>query len=260
MLQSLINFKLSSLVVTFAVLMSASCTSQGQTTSWNQMDIRADLYALRNSEIGANENIPNRNQLLLNEINSFPIKASSERLGGISLEQAQQLVMDMGRHPVVGYNQALKYDPESRIGFCFGKAIFAHLELLRRGVSKEAIKKAFIVGPLYSAGINWQFHVATIVRANDRNGWYALDAFIGRPVPLEEWLQRFQSYSLDGKARMYITNPEKIGPSAWEYNKRPYGLGDGFYNNYFNDMFHFFKQNPIQEYQKFSVRCHRLLL
>lgn len=223
--------------------------------TWGPIELRADLYYMRNQEIWRGDDISATNKKLMEEINKFE-PSSKDLLNGISFEQAQKIINRTNTNKVTGQNY--KYDPKGEIGFCFGRALYAHLELLRHGVAKDSIKKVFIVGPMRAGGIDWQFHVATLVKANDKSGWYAVDTFIGRPVLLEDWFANFQKFSTDGKLRMYVTKANKIGPNAWEYNIKPGGLFDGFYNDYFKDMFQFFKDNRLSPEEKFIQRCSKI--
>ncbi|KHD89814.1 MAG: hypothetical protein OM95_01755 [Bdellovibrio sp. ArHS] len=240
-----------------AIAFALAYAATSHAASWNEMDIRADLYFMRGQEVYSGQDITENNRRLMEEINNFK-PSSQHRIDGVSAQQAQAIIQKTNQNEVTGYRGGQKYDPKGIVGFCFGRALYAHLELLRHGVSKDAIKKVFVVGPMRTGSIDWQFHVTTIVKASDHSGWYAVDTFIGRPVPLEEWFKNFQKYSTDGKLRLFVTEPNKIGPSAWEYNVKPGGLMDPFYNNYFKDMFEYFKKNHLRPEEKFFPSCSKV--
>lgn len=240
-----------------AIAFALAYAARVQAASWNEMDIRADLYSMRGHELYNGQDIAENNRRLIDEINNFK-PTTKHRVDGISSEQAQSIIQKINLNEVTGFSAGRKYDPKGIVGFCFGRALYAHLELLRHGVAKDSIKKVFVVGPMRTGSIDWQFHVTTIVKASDHAGWYAVDNFIGRPVPLEEWFKKFQGYSTDGKLRMFVTEANKIGPSAWEYNTKPGGLMDPFYNDYFKDMFEYFKKNRLSPEEKFFPRCSKV--
>lgn len=246
------------LILVIGILGSFFASSEASANgySWEKIHDRDNLYFLRDQEILNQTDVSQENLRLLEEINSFEPKANG-RASGITSAQAALILRKMRFGPVVSSHK--KYDPSGAIGFCFGRALYGHLELLRHGVAKESIKKVFVVGPMKAGGIDWQFHVAVMAKGHDIPGWYVIDTIMDKPIPLEQWFERFNGYSQDGKLRMYITKPQKIGPSAWEYNILPGGLFDSFYNSYFKDMFRHFKQSPLPEEQKFIQRCSKVL-
>lgn len=253
MVKAVKSFKLTVVWALFG-LTTAPAWAQN---SWDQIDYRANLYEMRETEIQRGEDIDQSNRRLMEEIRDFK-PTSNGRAEGVTYEQASRIVKMIQHNEVTGDRSHSKYDPNGVRGFCFGRALYAHLELLRHGVDSRAIKKVFIVGPMKN-GVDWQFHVATLVRAKDSNGWYAVDTFVGKPMLLEDWFARFTGYSTDKKLRMYVTRPAKIGPSSWEYNIKPGGLMDPFYNNYFKDMFENFRKVRVNEADRFVQRCSRVL-
>jgi hypothetical protein len=234
--------------------------------------IRQNLYTLRQSEVDDGLNFTDMNKNILDSLLSYQPGMSNGRAPGITYQQGRLLISKlMQQSDSEGFSQ--KYDPESNIGFCFGRALRIHLELLRYGVNKDSIKKIFVIGPMKSPGKIWQFHVATVVKDLKSNQWWVLDTNLGVPVSVEDWMKHyertrtdeikhwFRSNTIDRtkSLRFYITRAEKIGPSAWEYNIKTGGLFDGFYNGYFKDMFQYFKKNPVSEQEKFnSNKCSKL--
>jgi len=76
-----------------------------------------------------------------------------------------------------------KYDKneghEGEIGFCYGRAMGAHLIAKKMGVKDSSVKKLFIIGDMRSLGWKnnwpeWRFHVTTIVKGPE-GVWYAID-------------------------------------------------------------------------------------
>jgi hypothetical protein len=131
-----------------------------------------------------------------------------------------------------------KYDrSEVSIGYCFGRAMYYHLLLLRNKVSKSHIKKIWVVGPMKAYGTDWQFHVATIVKLKDNN-WYALDTNENSILEVSSWAKKYLAMG-DGTVRVFITDPKKFTPSL-TYNKVQFGLNlngkDDWYKGYFQDM------------------------
>lgn len=121
----------------------------------------------------------------------------------------------------------------------------------------------------------WQFHVTTLVKESGSNDWWAIDTNEGKPIKVDQWVKKYQSYATDKtrrwkwfnfmkvdkekSLRFYITEPQKIGPSSWEYNIQPGGLFHESYNRYFQEMFRYFKNNPVPQEKKLnSHQCQKL--
>ncbi len=241
-------------------------------TSWVSIPIRQDLNQTRLQEINSGQDLSILNQELLNSLDLLSPSISLGRASGITLAQGQLLI----DHLLIEDAEQKKikdYDPQGNLGFCFGRAVKIHLELLRYGVNKNSIKKIFVIGPMSVPGMIWQFHVATIVKDFDSNQWWALDMNLKEPVKVSEWMKFYERFSTDKEFRLfrkplldrtkslrfYITEPQKIAPISWEYNIKPGGLFDPFYNDYFKDMFQFFKKNPQVADKKFNFnQCKKL--
>ena len=140
---------------------------------------------------------------------------------------------------VVSLYQYEKYDPKNQgIVFCFGRAMFVHLELAMRNLDRDSIKKAFVVGPMSTGdGNSWGWHVTTIAQSEDAQGneiWLALDPVTGLKT-LDDWYEEMYNYfSTDKKLKIYVTEAGKFGPSPGFYNH--IGLENEFYNSYFTDL------------------------
>lgn len=163
-------------------------------------------------------------------------------------------------NPVVSLANYDQYDPENQgIGFCFGRAMFVHLELAQRGFSREHVKKAFVVGPMETSdGSSWGWHVTSIAQSVDDYGneiWLAIDPVMGEIVEVQEWYETWlNNASTDGMLKLYITDGGRFGPSG-RYDQT--GIQNDFYNDYFNDMMDWFEDNsgleryntPIENYE-----------
>ncbi len=178
------------------------------------------------------------NEEVLRLLNSFPLPRTRGRRVGISLREAKQFISRIESNPVTGRAKSHHYDPDQEIGFCFGRAMTAHLLALEAGVSKDSILKLFAVGNFTSGSTEWRYHVTTIIRdAND--GWWTIDSFFGYPMRPAEWYA--QMLKMDrGDMSLFVTEAKRFGPT----DVLPYSrleLGDPHYNGYFNDLLHFFR-------------------
>lgn len=235
---------------------------QAQNLPQWKLEAREDLYAQdweRQEESSFNaKTVHQKNRLMIQAIEKSEVNPQDHRATALSPKEIRKLYNYAVQHPIAGIQALKKYDPEGHIGFCFGRALFVHLELLRRGVSKDSIKKVFVVGEMIEGTlgstevINWQFHVATAVR--DTNGeWWVIDPSY-ELMKIRDWYRYMRTMSPDKTLSLFVTQTAKIGPSAWEYNTQPGGLLDSFYNDYFKDLFAYFKKNkPVKDYRKKSA-------
>lgn len=247
--------------------------AQNENFEWKTRPVRDDLYITRNIEIQQNLDLENLNSKAEQALKAYEPEASSGRLTGLTFSQSQLILNTLLTHPMY-LNEEHDFDLDRRLGLCFGRSIFLHLQLLRYGINKNSIKKIFVIGPM-SPGSNmiWQFHVATIVKDINTSEWWALDTNIGNPIKVSQWIAKYQALSTDKtfrifrsplvdrnlSLRFYITEPQKIGPSSWEYNIRPGGLFHESYNMYFKEMFRYFKTNPLSPEKKFNYnQCSKL--
>jgi len=246
-----------------ASLLASSIVCGGGRNSVSGLDlpIRTDLYKLQEAEVKAQEpSIEDLSLQTIAEVDSHVFESVPGRRGALSREEAQDVLDDLVKADVIANIDSV-YDPDGSIGFCFGKAAWVHLELLRRGLNKRAIKKSFLIGTMKAGPIYWQFHVATIVKA-EGDGWWVIDKNVyedgkkDKPhvVSLSEWFKYWKVDSTDGNLRLYVTRPQKIGASSWEYNIRPGGLFHSSYNGFFKDMFRAFKDFPIRVEKSFKPK------
>jgi hypothetical protein len=138
---------------------------------------------------------------------------------GLDAKRRELLYRLTSQHPVARLSALSRYDPEGTIGFCFGRAMTAHLAARRLGVATASSSRRFIVGDLRQAGAattEWRFHVTTLVRgdASDR-GWHAIDPILGGPMPVHAWIERVQrTWDAGRKARFYLTPPPAVLPDV----------------------------------------------
>lgn len=171
----------------------------------------------------------------------------------ITRKQAQNLLRSISPHPVVGQRAYDSYNRSpTEIGYCFGRATYVHLALLRMGVRKDAIKKIWTVGETGGA-MNWIYHVATAVRTTDGN-WTVIDNFVGRLITAQEWAAEMRKMTVDGKKATFITDAKKFHPGTGTYSRTELGLHlsreTDFYKHYFADLFKWF--GSIESHKYFS--------
>ena len=202
------------------------------------------------------EEIDQLNQEAIDELYDYRVTRKvhtfkGTRANSVTLDFAEELIRSIDEHPVVSSFAYSKYDPEDRgIGFCFGRAAYAHIALMEMGVNKDAVKKAWAVGHMKNGGNNWGWHVTTLVLA--KNGqWVAIDNVPGGQVlEVSEWIKYFKRWSTDQKLRLYISNPKKFTPSPGTYERNSLGLDtdkdNDWYNGYFKDLMKWFRKNNVQ--------------
>lgn len=205
--------------------------------------------------------IHQQNRQVIQQIESMEgVGENPNRVSALSAKELRKLFNYAVHHPVAGLEALKKYDPKGNIGFCFGRALFLHLELLRRGVAKESIKKVFAVGEMLEVdpsgkSITWQFHVATAVLGKDGK-WWVVDPSYGL-MELREWYRFMKAMAVNNRMSLFSTPLSKIGPSAWEYNIWEGGLFDKSYRKYFKDLFESFKRTRVvKDYRKTSKSCN----
>ncbi|RZA08733.1 MAG: hypothetical protein EOP11_03980 [Proteobacteria bacterium] len=124
------------------------------------------------------------NRTLIDAVDGLPKpKPAAKRLPSLNPEQRAALLKLVDKHPVADAKFYDKYAPEGGTGFCFGRAITAHIEALRMGLDKESIKKIWIVGAMEGTSDSWGHHVATIVRG-PKGKWYTIDPNYDTPPNL----------------------------------------------------------------------------
>jgi hypothetical protein len=162
----------------------------------------------------------------------------------ITRGEANQILQAASSNIVVSLWNTSKYDPDNEgIGYCFGRAMFTHIELRYRGIDPNSVKKAFAVGTMTTGGgSRWGWHVTTIVQSEEygQEVWLAIDPIIGKIVTLTEWYNIMENdYSIEEPLKLYITSPGRFTPSSNEDYTREQISHPGYYN-YFKDMMDWF--------------------
>lgn len=244
---------------TLALLLLSSIAFSQSFLTPEKWEARLNLYNLEQTRLQSADFVPQKihhsNRQVIREIEQLEVAQDSNRVTSLSEKELRKFFNYAVHHPVAGIDALKKYDPNGSIGFCFGRALFIHLELLRRGVAKESIKKVFVVGemlevdPTTAKQTIWQFHVATAVKGADGQ-WWVIDPSYGLSE-LRAWYKFMKTMAINGRISVFNTPLSKIGPSAWEYNIQEGGLFDPSYNNYFKDLFASFKKTPVvKDYRK----------
>lgn len=273
----------------FRLIMSTGCflfalNSQAtKTVQLSPVNDSSNLQRIYEDEVAiySSADLVRLNEQTLEKINQQEISDSvvnaNKKTFSVSEGQAGLIMKELRTNPVVSLENLLRYDPTELIGFCFGRALFTQLELLRRGVHKQSIMKAFAVGRMLKDKINWNFHVATIVKASE-GGWWAIDPEFDSVMKVDDWFMKMRSYSYGDELRLYVTDAKRfssnigvpyIGTRDRDNQKQmsffarlkrafnePVGVSqDGLfsqqYSNYFADMFKYFKENPLDITDKF---------
>ncbi len=235
-------------------------SSQKQIEAVFNANLRQDLLRTRQNDVARirsqNQDldlqIQRANERALGELNAYGTdRKVSGRLNAITTEQAKMVLNSIHRHPVVSDYEYDRYNrPGVEIGFCFGRAAYVHLALLKMGVNKDSIKKIWAVGPMQTAEIAWDFHVATLVKSVD-GSWLAIDSFVGRVMSVETWIKEIDKISQPGhRNRYYFSNPKKFSVSLGTYDRVQLGLDlnadQDWYRGYFADLMKWFREDNLQ--------------
>lgn len=180
--------------------------------------------------------------LKLKALDEYQPVASGNRKSFLTKAELNKLADSTCNHVVARLDRAEDYGVA---GFCFGRAMTAHLLALRMGLDKDAVRKIWVAGNLTwrDDGSRWNFHVATAVRGPD--GWYAIDPEFGRLQRIADWRTKLdQKVSVTGQT--FVTSASRFdAESAAKYD--PETLKDGDFGNYFQDLLKQFKiERPLQ--------------
>lgn len=169
------------------------------------------------------------------------------RKNSIDAVEAKEIYEEVTRNPITRLLNVKKYDPSGQLGFCFGRAMNSHLEALHRGVDNASIRKVYVVGQMKAlvGDTVWTFHVATAVK-NSKGGWWIIDPFFGKAVSIEKWYARMHKHDVDGKLRVYVTEPQRLtAGKSTRYDKEH--LMSSWYNGYFKNLFEYYHQKARNE-------------
>ncbi len=132
----------------------------------------------------------------------------------------ESVLKSVRRNPVARLEASQSYDPSGQLGFCFGRALLVHYELLKAGVKQDDLGKVFVAGQLRVGAQMWNFHVAVIARDSKKN-YLVIDPLLEKPVSLSEWRDITSAYDIKGslsRARFYVTDPRKFLPATGRYS------------------------------------------
>lgn len=186
------------------------------------------------------------NRALLRALDNLAApEATPGRKPGLTPSERRQLFQTVNEHPVANGDMVDHYAPEGGTGFCFGRAITAHIEALRTGLDKESIKKLWIIGYMKGDTTEWGHHVTTIVRGKDKH-WYTIDPNYDEPLRLSTWLKNIKDdFTNEGDLQLFATNPSRFGPEGG-VNAGPIlpsTVEDPFYHDYFVDLMTEFRRD-----------------
>lgn len=215
----------------------------------------ADDLLARSSREGrqmSEAEIKRLNDEMYNSLVDYRPPENSSRARSITMQDAQS-VLDAIRSNEVTGSYGVYDQPDVSIGYCFGRASFAHLMLLKMGVQKESIFKMWAVGPMKVHGsdtLTWQFHVTPVVFTRDM-GWVALDTNERRPQKISHWISKYEAQSTDKKMRFYLSDASKFGVNMDRYTRVQMGLDlareNDWYKGYFQDMLRQLRLKTLSE-------------
>ncbi len=203
-----------------------------------------EIYPLSSNDLA------NLNLQTINKIQNIKPTQVSRRASQVPLQQVDQLHKVINQNPVTNPNVTYKYNPPRiDIGFCFGRATFAHLMLLKMGLQKESIMKIWAVGPIKTPTVTWEFHVATIAYTQEL-GWMVIDNFFDRPLSVRRWTELISLMNTNSRMRIYITPAEKFSILTGKYDRTDLGLdlalNRDWYRHYFIDMMKSFRESNLE--------------
>lgn len=188
---------------------------------------------------------------LLAQLSAYTLHLATPLATVPKSSELQALLTHAQHHPVAGEGLAARPEEASNrpMGYCFGRAAYLHLELLRRQVPGIQIAKLFALGNFLVRERNWDFHVATLTLTSAENlQWLVLDpSLFDRPVFPSQWIERVQSLSSPGeryRVRFYFSDPVKFHPLYGAYDQKDLFSSD--FGNYFRDLAEWFDRNPLK--------------
>ncbi|MBI4402878.1 MAG: hypothetical protein HY537_01880 [Deltaproteobacteria bacterium] len=135
---------------------------------------------------------------------------------GFGKRQLEDLWLFTDRHPVAIEARLPEYDPTKQIGYCFGRAMTAHLLARRLGLAEQAGRKLFAIGEMGE----WRFHVTYLARSRasstEQDRLIAIDPIMqgGRPYTVKEWIAEVKKYYVvpGGQIYFYIVPASIVVP------------------------------------------------
>lgn len=240
----------------------ASPASENAKALFTQLVSEDLLQVQRNDVYGkAEDQIKAQNEAMFQMLRDYqPRTEVAQRKDSVDRDFAALALASINQHPVVSEYNIFDRRNGMQIGFCFGRATYVHLALLRAGVNKDAIKKIWAVGPMKTGDITWQFHVGTMVKGPG-DEWLVVDTFVRRVMTPQEWFATMQGIATDKTLRFYVTNPEKFSVSLGKYSRIELGLDlsseQDWYSHYFKDLMTWMQAKPMSEVGLYDLRTGR---
>jgi hypothetical protein len=213
-----------------------------------------DLRSHFQTEIKTNtlEQNQNKNIATLKTLQQYTPPIVENRLSSITVEQAAQLIKVTRNHEVAGYpgDRAYERPSPNTIGYCFGRATYTHLMLLKMGVQKESIRKVWVVGSMLEGKVIWEYHVATAVYTKEK-GWVVLDTEFSYAITIEDWVNHSKAQNTNENFRFYVTPAEKFNFTLGKYTRIQMGLNlpaeQDWYKNYFVELLKSIREANLTE-------------
>ncbi len=216
-------------------------------------ELPADLLALqrKEAEMYSPKQIKNLNEGVIRELEAYIPEQSSQRAGSISMQEVSRLLDVVRNHPVVAPQNRKKYEPENvEIGYCFGRAAYLHLMMLKMGLSRSSVVKIWAVGEQSNPGSekNWGHHVATAVYVRGW-GWMTIDTNSFKIQTIRHWVGGNVRYSVDQKLRIYVSPASRFALQIPKYDRLQMGLDlsreNDWYRGYFTDLLKSIREDSL---------------
>lgn len=170
------------------------------------------------------------NRWIRDLLEGSPPQTHARRLVSLDRAEAESGFRAIENHPVAGTCQLDFYDPTGATGFCFGVAEAVRMELVKRGLNPDSIRKAWAMGGLWLEESSWDYHVSALVRAKE-GGWWAIDPTFAGPIPAGEWIDRMEKANSRSKdLRLHLTSADRVTPVG------RFDPSDRAYRGFFKDL------------------------
>lgn len=199
------------------------------------------------------------NNLHIQKLFSLPIKSQQTKNKSSYITKSEaELILDEVTHSRPNKNH-LCYDPDLKIGFCFGRATIGHMEALVRGVHPDSIRKIWIAGDMKE----WGHHVAVMIKAEE--GWWVIDTNLQRVVKTDEWLKFYAPMKnplAKSDIMIFASRADRFGPydsstysgiNLFNSNNDLFNRDMDYYRGYFHDYFEDLDKK-MPKIKKFPVR------
>lgn len=246
-------------IFTLVILISSAAGAQGQCEGLfsdraverrTLLDLSLRELMIKEAAEKTAEEIAAMNAKSIAEIEAEIPQKVSVKKSSITMATAEFLRNQIYENPIVRPMNDKYSQPGTSIGYCFGRATFVHLMLLKMGVQKSSIQKIWAVGEMKAGDILWQFHVATMA-FTESHGWVVIDSNHMHPIPVREWTAHYSKQTETGRIRFYATDAGKFSFELGKYSRVQLGLDlpaeRDWYKNYFKDMFNWLKSKKVTE-------------